>query len=302
MRLMATIAFLAVTSGLHPSLALAQGAAAAPTQYVEVYGNKIGYRTLGSGAPLVLLNRMRGTLDTWDPMFLDYLAQTNRIVTVDYPGTGYSGGTFPADMTAAAGFVKAFAATISLKRFAVLGWSWGGLAAEAVMLQYPDIVSHAVLVGTAPPGPGQAAIQQVWLERALKPVNDLDDEVILFFEPKSESSRRAAKLSHDRIYARPDVVSKIPSKQEEFLAFIKAGEGFRADAERRQQLTKSRIPILILCGDNDPSVPAANWYPLIGQIPRAQLVVLPESGHGPQHQYPELSTKYISAFLQQPPN
>jgi pimeloyl-ACP methyl ester carboxylesterase len=203
-------------------------------------------------------------------------------------------------MTAAATFVNAFTTTISLERFAVLGWSWGGLAAQALLLQYPDRISHAVLAGTAPPGPGQPAIQQVWLERALKPVNDLDDEVILFFEPRSEASRRAARLSRQRIYARPDVVSKIPAQQEEFLAFIKAGEGFRADAERRHQLTQSRIPMLILCGDNDPSVPATNWYPLIGRIPRAQLVVLPESGHGPQHQYPELSAKYINAFLQQP--
>ncbi len=44
------------------------------------------------------------------------------------------------------------------------------------------------------------------------------------------------------------------------------------------------------------------WYPLVGRIPRAQLIVLPESGHGPQHQYPELSAKYIAAFLQDPGN
>jgi pimeloyl-ACP methyl ester carboxylesterase len=55
--------------------------------------------------------------------------------------------------------------------------------------------------------------------------------------------------------------------------------------------------MLILSGDNDPSVPATNWYPLMGQIPRAQLIVLPQSGHGPQHQYPELSAQYIGAFL-----
>jgi hypothetical protein len=78
------------------------------------------------------------------------------------------------------------------------------------------MVSHAVLVGTAPPGPERAEIQQLWLERATKPINDLNDEEILFFEPKSESSRRAAKLSRDRIYARPDVVSKIPATQSEF--------------------------------------------------------------------------------------
>jgi len=58
--------------------------------------------------------------------------------------------------------------------------------------------------------------------------------------------------------------------------------------------------MLILCGDNDPSVPATNWYPLVGRIPLGQVIVLPQSGHGPQHQYPHLAAKYIVAFLQGP--
>lgn len=140
-------------------------AATVSTEYVDVDGSAIGYRTIGSGTPLVLLNRMRGTLDTWDPLFLDELAQAQRVVVVDYPGTGYSAGALPGDL---------------------------GQVAQALLLQHPEAVSHAVLVGTTPPGPGQAEIQKVWLQRALKPVNDLDDEIVLFFEPASEASRRAA--------------------------------------------------------------------------------------------------------------
>jgi pimeloyl-ACP methyl ester carboxylesterase len=34
----------------------------------------------------------------------------------------------------------------------------------------------------------------------------------------------------------------------------------------------------------------------VGQID-AQLLVLPQSGHGPQHQYPELSAQYIADFV-----
>ena len=282
-----------------PTHASAQAAATAATQYIEVDGNRIAYRSIGSGSPLVLLTRMRGTLDTWDPLFLDQLAVAHRIITVDYPGIGYSGGSLPTDMAEVAVFVNAFTTRLGVKRFSVLGWSWGGIVAQAVLLRYPERVSHAVLVGTAPPGPGQAEIQKLWLERALKPINDLGDEEILFFEPRSESSRRAAKLSRDRIYARPSVVSKIPATQPELEAYFKGAEAFKSDASgRREQLTKSRVLMLILCGDNDPSVPASNWYPLVGRIPRAQLIVLPESGHGPQHQYPELSAKYILAFLQ----
>ena len=138
----------------------------------------------------------------------------------------------------------------------------------------------------------------MWLERALKPINDLGDEVILFFEPVRVEPRVAEALPRTNLRT-SRVVSKIPSTEPEFQRYFKAAETFRTDAiGRREQLTKSRVPMLILCGDNDPSVPATNWYPLIGSISRAQLIVLPQAGHGPQHQYPELSVKYIIAFLQ----
>jgi len=218
---------------------------------------------------------------------------------LDYPGVGYSSGTLPTDVARVAAAVNAFAAKIGLTRYAVLGWSWGGIVAQTLLLQYPQAVSHAVLVGTAPPGPGQAEIQQAWLARALKPVNDLADEEILFFEPKSQTSRAAARRSRERIYTRPDVAAKIPATESDFQRFFTIADEFKTDTIRRRgQMTQSEVAMLILCGDNDPSVPATNWYPLIGKIPFAQIIVLPQSGHGPQHQYPELSAKYIEAFLQ----
>ncbi len=64
-----------------------------------------------------------------------------------------------------------------------------------------------------------------------------------------------------------------------------------------KKLKATQTPILILCGDNDTSVLVENWYPLIGEIPRGQLIVFPEAGHGPQHQYPVLSARYVAAFL-----
>ena len=91
---------------------------------------------------------------------------------------------------------------------------------------------------------------------------------------------------------------RIPSREAEFQPFIAMANAFKKDAARRRELlTKSPVPMLILCGDNDPSVPATNWYPLIGRIPKGQITVLPQSGHGPQHQYPHLSAQYTAAFM-----
>lgn len=279
--------------------ALAQGTAnTAETKYVQVGGDRIAYRRFGAGSTVVLANRMRGTLDTWDPLLLDGLAKHHTVVTFDYPGVGYSSGTLPDDMVKVSTFVDAFTTAIGANRFAMLGWSWGGFATQSYLLDHPGRVTHAVLVGTNPPGPGQLPIQQVFIDRAVKPVNDLADEEVLFFEPRSEFSRAAAKASRERIYARPDVVSRIPSEMAMFQVYFKAAEVFKEDSSGRlAKLTETRTPMLIISGDNDTSTAGQNWFPLIGKLRNAQFVFYPESGHGPQHQYPELSAAYIVDFI-----
>ncbi|MEW5676032.1 alpha/beta hydrolase [Flavobacterium enshiense] len=270
----------------------------APNQYVEVNGDQIAYRSFGKGSPIVLANRMRGTLDTWDPLFLNEMAKSHTVITFDYPGTGYSTGTLPNDMSIVADYVKKFTAALKIEKFAMLGWSWGGFVTQTTLLEYPDNVTHGFLVGTAPPGIKDAMpIEQIWVDRAIKPVNDLEDEEILFFEPASEFSKKMARLSRERIYARGDVDSKIPSTMDIFELFFEGHNKFKEDLNRREQLTKTKTPLLIICGDHDPSVPAEHWYALSGKFENAQIVVYPKSGHGPQHQYPELSANYIKDFI-----
>lgn len=274
-----------------------QAAATAPDQFVVVAGDRIAYRSIGHGAPMVLLTRMRGTLDTWDPLFLDELAKSNRVIAVDYPGVGYSTGSLPPEIGDVAQFVADFADAIGLDKFALLGWSWGGIVAQTFLVEHPGRATHVVLIGTAPPGKGGVPIQQAFLDRAFRPVNDLDDEIVLFFEPSSTISRAAAKASRDRIYARPGVVERIPSTPEKIKAYLNAAATYRDDAEGRlERLKLTRTPILIISGDNDISTAVENWFALNRQIPNAHLIVYPQSGHAPQHQYPQFAAAQIALF------
>ena len=282
---------------LSPSLLAGPGASGAQTAFVVVNGDRIAYRSIGEGRPLVLLTRMRGTLDTWDPLFLDELAKANRVITVDYPGVGYSSGKLPPQIGQVSNFVAAFADAIKLDKFMLLGWSWGGTVAQTFIVEHPERATHAVLIGTAPPGKGGVPIQQAFLDRAFKPVNDLDDEFVLFFEPKSDLSRAAAKASRQRIHSRPGVDDKIPSTPAQIQAYLDAAATYRDDAPgRREKLMATRTPILVISGDNDISAAVENWFALNRKIPNAHLIVYPESGHAPQHQYPELAAAQIALF------
>jgi len=275
------------------------GTSDAPTEFVELEGRTLAYRSIGAGPEIVWCNRFRGTLDSWDPAFLDNLARNFTVITFDYSGIGQSTGDAPSTAGAMAQDAKDLADELGLARFVIGGWSIGGLAAQVVVARWPGSVTHALLIGTNPAGPNARPAEQVFFERARKPENDLDDEMVLFFEPRSAASRAAAERTHQRIARREsDHDAAVPP--EVFNQMLQAvGADIRADVDHvRDALQSTSVPILIISGDHDIGFPVENWYALSGELPTAQHIVFPSAGHGPQHQYPEAAAAYITAFIQ----
>jgi pimeloyl-ACP methyl ester carboxylesterase len=135
---------------------------------------------------------------------LDGLARHFHVVIFDYSGLVRSTGTPTFDGLSLANDAKDLAEGLNLRKVIIGGWSLGGMAAQTVTTQYPKLVSHTILIGTVPPGKNAYPAEQLFFETALKPVYDLADEAILFFEPQSEASTHAAKRSHDRIAERTE--------------------------------------------------------------------------------------------------
>lgn len=279
------------------------GAVAAPTQWVEARGRRLAYRSLGTGTPLVLCTRFRGTLDTWDPAFLDAVASHGfRVITFDYSGLGASTGetsyALPSLVTDALDLIDG----LSLGRVVIGGWSLGGLAAQVMVALHPDRISHAVLIGTGPPGPTVNDPEPIFFETAAHPENSFEDDLILFFEPASPASRAAARRSADRIAARTtDRSAPVPWEwAADHLAARAPGPIFPADAVLAA-LKVTAVPLLHVGGDHDVSFPVENWYALNRQLPTLQLVTFPQSGHGPQHQHPEAAAAAVAAFVRHTP-
>lgn len=298
MRMLSLLSLLIVGSLIAPQAIAAGGATAAETRTVQVGSDRIAYRQLGSGTPIVLVNRFRGTLDTWDPAFLDALARKHTVILFELPGVGYSQGTQPESMEQAVASLDGFAEALGLQTFDLLGWSWGGLLAQAYLIDRPARVGRVVLLATNPPGKNEIPLQPAFLDRALKPVNDLADEEVLFFEPASALSRDRARESRDRIRARPDVDARIPSQPAQFERYFKAAGAFHEDATgRRQKITQVELPILVIAGDHDTSTAGQNWFPLIGRMRNAKFVFYSQTGHAPHHQYPDDVGNVVLDFL-----
>lgn len=275
-------------------------AVTAPTQFVESRGRTLAYRTFGDGRPLILALRFRGVMDSWDPAFLEALASDFRVYIFDYSGFGQSTGTPTYDIRALGEDVIDLADALGLDRFDLAGWSLGGQAAQAAAADHPNRIDHLILIGTAPPGPLEPGIQPIFYEHAFKPDYDLQDEVVLFFEPKSQASIAAAAASHERMKLR----QADPSPQiavETFKAALAAKrieEIFVNDGERyRAALIASGIPILAISGDSEIAFPVENWFRQVGAWPNLHLLIVPQAGHGPQHQHPEMCADFIKDFI-----
>jgi pimeloyl-ACP methyl ester carboxylesterase len=282
-----------------PVPATTLSAVAAPNQFADCKGRRLAYRSIGVGTPIVLATRFRGNLDTWDPAFLDALAGHGfQVITFDYSGLGLSTGLRSYDLPALAGDILDLIDALGMERVVLGGWSLGGLAAQVFVATHPDRVSHAVLLGTGPPGPTVKDPEAIFFATAAHPENAFEDELILFFEPASTASRAAARRSIDRIAARTaDRSVPVPwDWAAAHLAHRTPGPLFPADAVLAA-LKATTVPLLLIGGDHDVSFPVENWYALNRQLPTLQLVTFPRTGHGPQHQHPDAAAAAIATFV-----
>lgn len=271
----------------------------AANQFIDIHGRRLAYRSIGDGQPIVLCTRFRGNLDCWDPAFLDALVAAGfRVITFDYSGLGLSTGTASYDPFVMVNDPRDLIEALGLREVVIGGWSLGGLVAQVLVALHPTHLSHAVLLGTTPPGPNVKPAEALFFATAGREVNDFEDEVILFFEPRSPESRAAARRSADRMAAR--TTDRSPPVPAEFARANLSGDPSAPIFPALPVLAALRattLPILHIAGDHDIVFPVENWYALNQTLPTVQLLTYPSAGHGPHHQHPEASAQHIATFV-----
>ncbi|RZL72839.1 MAG: alpha/beta hydrolase, partial [Rhodococcus sp. (in: high G+C Gram-positive bacteria)] len=129
----------------------------AQTQYSEVGGVRYAYREVGQvqhrgTTPLVFLHRFRGTLDDWDPAFVDAVAEHRHVILFSDAAVGSSTGSPATSVDEKAENAASFVRALGHEVVDVLGFSMGGFVAQAVAMREPTLVRSVVLVGTGPGG------------------------------------------------------------------------------------------------------------------------------------------------------
>src|SRR3984885_2543892 len=136
----------------------------APTQFVEANGIRFAYRRFGKagGMPLVFNMHYLGTMDYWDPTITDGLARDREVILFNNAGVSSTSGEVPTTFEQMGANAVAFSRALGLKKADILGFSIGGMVAQEIALQAPDLVRKLILLGTGPRGgEGMASLTQV---------------------------------------------------------------------------------------------------------------------------------------------
>lgn len=245
----------------------------APTRLARTSAGTVAYREVGSGKPLLLITGFSASMDNWPPSFINALAVRHKVIVFDNAGVGQTTSQAAASsITAMADQTSDLISLLGLNSPAVLGWSMGGMIAQALAVDHPSQVSRLILAATQA-GTGKALPVPPAAASAAASANPATVLSVLF-PPGQASAMRAyvnGILEYPHFYE-----ASAATKSRQNLAI---DNWLTGQDQLGRQVVMLRAPTLVADGTLDRLDPSANDRLLADTIPHAQLVLYPDAGH-----------------------
>ena len=269
------------------------------SRYMELPGGvRAHFRDEGrrEGPTLVLVHGYSASLHAWEP-WVRSLSSDYRIISLDLPGHGLTRADqgFPAGRQGYGAVVDELTRRLGVERFTLAGNSMGGGVAWEYALDHPERVEGLVLVDAAgwPRNGGDSAVifkvlRQPWGRALLRNIDT---------RPLVRQGLRSAYL--DLNLVTPELVdryvelARAPGHRDILL-------GLQSDPRREATpalLSRIRAPTLVMFGQKDKLIPAADGARFVSAIPGSTLIVYPDVGHVPMEQIPDRSASDLKAWL-----
>ena len=188
-----------------------------------------------------------------------------------------------------------FIRALGLDQVDLFGISMGGMIAQVIAQQQPQLVRKIIIAGSGPAGgEGINKVTRItYLDTARGLLTRQDPKQFLFFT-RTPNGRRAGKEFLARLAERTNDRDKAISVRS-FRAQLKAIH--RWGQQRPADLASIHQPVLVMNGDSDKMVPTKNTIDLHRRLPNSQLVIYPDAGHGGVFQFHQDFIKRALAFL-----
>jgi pimeloyl-ACP methyl ester carboxylesterase len=247
--------------------------------------------------PIVYIHGFSGT--GFEASFIrDYLGTDRRIIAPDLPGSGYSEKPdIEYSLEYFTDFVRDFIGTLEIDRYVLVGHSMGGMISIDFASTLPEGLERLVLI--APYGlPGEAGRVVDFLAETGLLVDygmTLHNETLMRAAIQTQVFKNADRIPPDYVdylaSATFDTENAIPA-----LASIT--RNVITDHLDPEVLASICCPTLIIWGADDRVLHFSYAAQFNRAIPRSELQAIPDCGHLPHVEWPEVTASIILEFLE----
>jgi len=259
-------------------------------QVTTVNDIRVHYAVTGDpdGAPVVFANSLGTDFRIWDRV-IPLLPSTLRILRYDMRGHGLTdapeGAYYMGDLVADA---AALMDATGFRDAAFVGLSIGGVVAQGLAAERPDLVRAAVLSNTA----AKIGTEASWNDRitAVRAggIGAIADKVMELWFTRSFHQHRPDELAIWK-----HMLTRTPL--EGYLGCC----GAMAQTDLRESTANLRQPVLTIVGDADGSTPPDLVRETAETIVGARFEIIRGAGHIPCIEQPEATAALIAGFLKE---
>ena len=274
------------------------------SRFVQVKGIWVHYKRYGQGEPVfVLLHGFAASLFSWQQV-AEPLGEIGTVIAFDRPAFGLTQRPMRNEWGDENPYTQAFQVELTaglmddleVERAILVGNSAGGTVSALFALAYPKRVQALILVNPAiyAGGGTPTFLRPLFNTPQMRHLGPLLARAIRnwgldFAESAWHDPTRITPEMWEG-YTRPLQAENWDRALWEFTAASRSpGVDLRLD-----ELT---MPTLVLAGDDDRIVPTQQSIRLAGELPNAELAVVPNCGHVPQEECPDAFMAAVRAFV-----
>jgi 3-oxoadipate enol-lactonase len=240
----------------------------------------------GEGPALFLLHSLlsdRASFASIEPE----LMRTHRVIVPELPGFGGS-KAIEGGLAAVADRMAEVVGEVGDREAIVLGNGYGGFVALQMAIRHPLVAKKLILAdcGAAFSEEGRQAFRNMAAVTKAKGLPAITDVAMRrLFAPEFQETH--PELMRDR---RQAFLKTDPEVLQAACAQLAA-------LDLRPELSKVKVPVLVLVGEHDEATPPPMSHELAALLPDARLKILDGCAHVPQLQKPRVFLDAIANFL-----
>lgn len=273
------------------------------------HGVTLHYRLLGKGSPILFLSGGPGfTVDPLVSMAQEF-AKSHTCILFDQRGTGKSKvpmlDSTTINLKAYLDDLEALRTHLKVKRWTIIGLSWGGMLAMSYAATHPEAVSALVLVDS---GGINLDFQKDFAANVFKRLLPAEREAAAFWgdpsriaaDPERASFEYLRALApgyfYDRQKAIPFIRSLTPQTFNIKVNILMMTDLQKEKYDLREALKTFRRPVLLVYGRQDP-MGEETAYLIHRSLLHSTLEFIEECGHIPMVEQPRAFFSIVKRFL-----